>query len=315
MNRNNWSLRGRMQVAAALFLSAGALAAQAIPDLYGRYHGTGYFEVRGSNDKRDLTEVAIDLRPTGALEIAIRGRQVDTRMSGRVTEWTGKHQAHVALDRYDGQPTDIHGYIRFDDRLGFEHLALSGKKPGRIHISFDPKGPNLERARPGTPAVQPPVGQSPNGSFELTEEPGTIRRGTELNQFRTGFVRDCVAACRNDDRCQGYTYLTDETRCYLLATVSAGEANRNATSGVKRASSNVGGSGTSGFDVRPGMNQTGRDFSDVSTPDAETCMDSCAVNTRCRAFTYNQDSRVCYLKESVGEFRSLSGRISGVRRN
>lgn len=310
MNRNKWSFHSRMQVAAALFLAAGTLAAQPIPDLYGRFRGSGHYEMRGANDKRAVTEASIDLKSSGALIFSIRGAKVDVRMSGRATEWTGKHQFHVVIDQFDGQPADLEGWIRVDDRGGFEHLGVSGQKPGRIGVSFERTGPNLATSRPAEPVVQPPI-----GSFELSEEPGTIRRGTELNQFRTGFVRDCVAACRNDSRCQGYTYLTEETRCYLLATVSAGEANRNATSGVKRASSGVGGSGTSGFDVRPDTNQTGATFSDVSTPDVDTCMNSCAVNSRCRAFTYNQGTRVCYLKDSAGEFRTLSGRISGVRRN
>lgn len=303
--------RLRAPLVAALLLVAAQLGAQAIPDLYGRFRGVGYFEMRGANDKRGLTEIAIDLRPAGALDITIRGPKVDVRMLGRATEWTGRHQVHVALSRFDGQDTDIDGWIRFDDGGRFERLELDGQKPGRIGVSFSPSGANLEKARPATPVVTPPA---PAPGITLTEEAGWIRRGTELANFRTGFLRDCVAACRNDERCQGYTYLTNETQCFTLATVSNGEPNRNATSGVKRAGGGEVGGGNAGFDVREAMNQTGRGFSDLSAPDAETCMSSCAVNSRCRAFTYNQQSKVCYLKESVGEFRPLQGRVSGARR-
>ena len=227
--RDSFPVRWRALVAATLVFAAAPLLAQAIPDLYGRFRGNGYFEMRGANDKRDLSEISIDLRPSGVLDMTIRGRKVDVRMVGRATEWTGKHQVHVALARFDGQETDIDGWIRFDDGGRFDRLELDGQKPGRIGVSFTSNGPNLESARPAPPVVTPPA-----PPVALTEEPGVIRRGTELADFRTGFLRDCIAACRNDERCRGYTYLAKETRCFTLATVSAGEPNRDATSGVKR---------------------------------------------------------------------------------
>ena len=313
MTKRVSSVRRSTRIASVLLFAAIPLAAQAIPDLYGRFRGDGYFEMRGANDKRDLSEISIDLRPSGALDLTIRGKKVDVRMLGRVTEWTGRHQVHVALDRFDGQATDIDGWIRFDDGGRFERLELDGKQPGRIGVSFAPVGPNLEKARPAAPVVVPPA---PAPGISLTEEAGWIRRGTELADFRTGFLRDCVAACRNDDRCEGYTYLTSEARCFTLATVSAGEPNRNATSGVKRATgAGTGGVVNSGFEVRVGTNQTGNTFSDLATPDANTCLSSCAVNSRCRAFTYNQETRTCYLKESIGEFRAMTSHVSGARPN
>jgi hypothetical protein len=233
MRATSTSIRRRAFGSAAFFFLAGALLAQAVPDLYGRFRGSGYLEMRGANDKRDLSEISIDLRPSGVLDVAIRGRDVDMRMIGRTMGWSGRHQLQVALDRFDGQATDIDGWIRFDNAGRFERIELDGQKPGRIGVSFTPEGGNLEGARPAPPVVAVPA-PAPAPGIALTEEPGVQRRGTELATFRTGFLRDCMAACRNDVRCQGYTYLAKETRCFTFGTVSAGEPNANATSGVKR---------------------------------------------------------------------------------
>jgi hypothetical protein len=218
------NVRAPLAALTLAFAVAGVANSQAIPDLYGRYRGTGHLEFRATNEKRQLSEATIDLLPSGALAIAIRGRDVDIAMVGRVTGWTRKHQVHVELDRFDGQPTDIQGWIRFDDRGGFEHLALNGKEPKRFDVSFTPEGRSLESVRP-RPSVE---------RLEITEEPGTIRRGLELRSFRTGFLRDCLASCRTEERCVGYTYLERESQCFLLGTVSSGEPHRDAVSGVKR---------------------------------------------------------------------------------
>ena len=77
----------------------------------------------------------------------------------------------------------------------------------------------------------------------------------------------------------------------------------------------TGSGGQSAFDVRDGMDQSGSDFSSLRTQDANACLATCEVNSRCEAFTFNVQSGTCYLKSTVGTFRPLTGRVSGARRD
>lgn len=290
-------------------LGSTAMFAQAIPELYARHRGSGTYEIRGSNDSWRLSEAFVRVGNAGRVEIEIRGRDVDLRLSGRATGWASRQQIAVQLDQFDGQPTNVKGWVRLDQRGGFERLELDGQSPKRIGISFFSSGLNLESAPPRPPVDPLP----PSGGFRMTEEQGSDRRGRDYTDFRAAGLTECKSACLNDRRCQAYSFSRPDSRCWLKDAVPAASSSRDHVSGVKESGS--GGGPTAGFEVREGFDQLGNDFARVAASDAGLCQARCEQNVRCRAFTYDRRESLCYLKDRTNVMRPASGKVTGARRD
>lgn len=67
----------------------------------------------------------------------------------------------------------------------------------------------------------------------LSEEPGRDRKGDDYNSFRARDLRECKRECREDDRCQAYTFLERSHMCYLKSHINSGVRNRDAVTGYK----------------------------------------------------------------------------------
>lgn len=294
---------------ALLCVLGSAAFAQAVPELYARHRGNGAYEIRGTSDSWKLSEAFVRVGRDGRAEIQLRGRGVDLEMSGRATGWASRQQIAIQLDQFDGQPTTVKGWVRLDQRGGFERLELDGQTPKRIGISFFSTGLNLESAPPPVDPV-PPVAE-----FRMTEEQGTDRRGRDYTDFRAAELRECQSACLNDRRCQAYSFQRRESRCWLKDAAPSATASRDHVSGVKESTGGGNGGQNGSFEVREGFDQLGGDFARVAAADAGLCQARCAANPRCRAFTYDRRDGLCYLKDRGNVMRPASNKVTGARRD
>ncbi|WP_312869787.1 alpha-2-macroglobulin family protein [Jiella pacifica] len=55
----------------------------------------------------------------------------------------------------------------------------------------------------------------------------------------------------------------------------------------------------------------GRDYDILKNTDLDGCSAACKADQRCKAFTINERSRWCFLKDGVGELRRVAGAVSG----
>ncbi|MBO0906373.1 alpha-2-macroglobulin family protein [Jiella sp. MQZ13P-4] len=55
----------------------------------------------------------------------------------------------------------------------------------------------------------------------------------------------------------------------------------------------------------------GRDYDVLKNTDLDACSAACKADQRCKAFTLNEKTRWCFLKEGVGELRHVAGAVSG----
>lgn len=301
----NRRFRSRLLLAASLLMAgvSSAALAQDPPELYARHRGSGKYELRGSSDSWALSEARVHISRAGDAEIQILGRSLDLVMRGRATGWSTKRQIGIQLEQFDGKPTNVKGWVRVDERGGFERIELDGQSPGRIGISFHSSGRNLEVAPPRPPVVAPP-----SGRWELTEEVGYDRRGLDYRTFGADSLADCTSACIADPECRAYAYSRINRTCGLKSADPGRNVNQTMTSGVKQP---VG--YQSQFRVREGFDQLGNDFASYRLADANACEEVCAGNPHCRAFTYVYSSGVCYLKDRTNLFRPSSGRVTGAR--
>jgi len=61
------------------------------------------------------------------------------------------------------------------------------------------------------------------------------------------------------------------------------------------------------------MARPGGDFTNFHTYNAKSCADECRRDKRCRAFTFNQDKKHCWLKDRITEARHKNRSVSGVK--
>ncbi|MEH6718890.1 MAG: alpha-2-macroglobulin family protein [Aurantimonas endophytica] len=60
-----------------------------------------------------------------------------------------------------------------------------------------------------------------------------------------------------------------------------------------------------------GADYFGRDYDILKDVDLDLCSAACLGDRRCKAFTLNTSSQWCFLKEEVGELRTVAGAVSG----
>ncbi|MEF2551788.1 alpha-2-macroglobulin family protein [Aurantimonas sp. A2-1-M11] len=60
-----------------------------------------------------------------------------------------------------------------------------------------------------------------------------------------------------------------------------------------------------------GADYFGRDYEILKDVELDQCTATCLADDRCQAFTLNTNSRWCFLKEAVGELRTVAGAVSG----
>ncbi len=153
---------------------------------------------------------------------------------------------------------------------------------------------------------------------ELTEEWGYDRKGDDYTSFRVDNSARCQSACRNDRRCQAYTF-TNERICYLKSRINSKKQAFGAVTGYKRESG-----GGYDDDHRPGRpderlteergyDRKGDDYTSFRARGVSDCKRSCAREDRCRAYTFDTRNDVCYLKSRINSKKSDSRMVTGYK--
>jgi hypothetical protein len=156
-------------------------------------------------------------------------------------------------------------------------------------------------------------GGSRPGRAELTEERGYDYRGGDYRSFRTSGVSRCKDECRQDSRCEAYTFNLETDTCYLKDRAGNYQRNRDTVTGIK--SDTGGGRPWSGdrLTEEDGYDYRGGDYDSFEASGVSACQAACRRDDRCVAYTYNRRSDKCYLKDRVGEYQRNSDTVTGVK--
>src|SRR3954449_13612020 len=65
----------------------------------------------------------------------------------------------------------------------------------------------------------------------------------------------------------------------------------------------------------PGTNRRGNDYTNFPVVQSEGCERACLRDGRCRAFTYDENSGRCFLKDRVPDASRSAGSTSGVKQD
>ena len=129
--------------------------------------------------------------------------------------------------------------------------------------------------------------------------PGRDYRGFEITSDHPD-MSVCMDACRDEDRCQAFTYVKPGVqgplaRCWLKDGVPARTSNEGTTSGIK-------------VSIEQGADFPGHDYDHFDVPagrNADHCAMACALDAPlCRSWTYVEPGVQgtlgrCWLKDSV----------------
>ncbi len=142
----------------------------------------------------------------------------------------------------------------------------------------------------------------------------TQRSGGDYTSFNSKNVNHCARECANDSRCQAFDYNRNDRTCWLKDRIPPARHNRDIVSGVKeRYNSGDDNYNVAGFRLDRGMARSGSDYARFSTKNVTQCARSCTNDFRCRAFDFNSNNRICYLKDRVPALHRNRDVVSGVK--
>jgi hypothetical protein len=144
----------------------------------------------------------------------------------------------------------------------------------------------------------------------MPEERGYDHRGGDYDHFRADDVDDCRRTCERDRRCQAYTFNLRTEVCYLKDEVRSRERNIDTVTGSKE---RWGDDFDDDFSEEEGYDYRGGDFDSFRSDDVRDCRRTCSRERRCVAYTFNERTEMCYLKDEVRTRQRNSETITGVR--
>jgi len=157
----------------------------------------------------------------------------------------------------------------------------------------------------------------PGNTGGLSEEWGFDYKGGDYTNFRARDPRACKEECRRDSRCRGYTYATETNVCYLKDRIGDRERDGDKVTGLKDRYAEPGrpssGGGGGRLSEEWGYDYHGGHYTDFKTRGMQECKDACRQDRRCEAYTYNNRTGVCYLKDQVGERRRDGDKVTGIK--
>ena len=162
----------------------------------------------------------------------------------------------------------------------------------------------------------------PAVSQELTEEWGYDRKGDDYDSFGVPDLKRCQSACRRDSRCQAYT-LTRERVCYLKDRINSKKQAIGAVTGYRQQPGDDGYGDDDhhgGGHDRPGtlteergFDRKGNDYDSFRTRGLWDCKRACSREDRCRAYTFDTRSEICYLKTRINSKKYDSRMVTGYK--
>lgn len=184
------------------------------------------------------------------------------------------------------------------------------------------------RRQPQQPTAVPTTPATQSFGPRIALYGGLDFYGNDISSDRTVDVVECAATCMINNQCQAFTFnanpgLTRGPNCFLKGGIDRLEAYEDALSGIFLP---AGDSPAETFsigaidptqDLLLGKGVTGTDFATspergISSPGE--CRMACVDNDVCKAFTYDTNSKQCYLKRSIGAEFPLEQLTSGIKR-
>lgn len=151
------------------------------------------------------------------------------------------------------------------------------------------------------------------GRGRLTEEEGQDRRGNDYTSFRARDLEDCQRSCRQEDRCQAYTFIRSSRECFLKDRVNNPQRNGGAVTGYKTDRPFPDGDGGRGLTEEAGQDRRGSDYDSFRVRDLSDCQRECRQDDRCRAYTFIRSSRECFLKDRVNSAQRNGDAVTGYK--
>ncbi|MEA3468148.1 MAG: PAN/Apple domain-containing protein [Thermodesulfobacteriota bacterium] len=141
----------------------------------------------------------------------------------------------------------------------------------------------------------------------------TQRSGSDYTSFYSKNANHCARECANDSRCQAFDYNRNDRTCWLKDRIPPARHNRDIVSGVKERYNSGHDNNIDGFRLDRGMARSGHDYARFATKNVRQCARSCTNDFRCRAFDFNINNRICYLKDRVPALHRNRDVVSGAK--
>jgi hypothetical protein len=159
------------------------------------------------------------------------------------------------------------------------------------------------------------------GRNGFSEEVGYDYRGGDYDDFRARGVEECQETCGRDRRCAAYTFNRRTGVCYLKDRIGSLERNDATVTGVRggRPIPYEPGGGRPPYGQGRGLSEEwgydyrGNDYADFRVRGVNECKQRCRDDRRCAAYTFNQRTDVCYLKDRVGTAQRNRDTVTGVK--
>lgn len=133
--------------------------------------------------------------------------------------------------------------------------------------------------------------------------------GLDYTSYSANTKKECINKCSNDSRCKAFTFNINSNLCWLKSSIPPHLVRADgAFTGVKYEIP------THVFNFNYFVDFNGSDVGSYNNiSDYVACMNICDKDDECRVFTYNVNSKRCYLKSNTGNKLSVEEAISGVK--
>lgn len=168
-----------------------------------------------------------------------------------------------------------------------------------------PAGPgNRKRSITAPEAAAPPA-----MDFVVAEGQDIV--GFDYRQHENVDVAACTALCERDPACRAFTYNNRHNLCLLKDGASFLARHAEAFSAYRRDLASA--VRTTTLEVYPDRDAPGSDYARIRQSSYVECFLECAGDTRCNAFAFDRQTRICLLKDRAGRRVEARGVQLGVK--
>jgi hypothetical protein len=185
--------------------------------------------------------------------------------------------------------------------------------------------PVLCYGKPAETASEPNVIEEPKaeakvGTFQdgivqqqqtLIDAGGYDAIGFDFYTMKDVSYATCRTACANNGQCMAFTYNLHHNYCFLKSDVVALIRNGDATSAYSSLKSSK--IVFSNFTVYRDMDFPGGDYLRMKQSNYTQCLLACIQDNVCRAFAFVPHKKECWLKNRLGQVKTVAGVELGVK--
>ncbi len=144
--------------------------------------------------------------------------------------------------------------------------------------------------------------------------------GGDFVKFQVNSLEECIKSCSEDDRCLAFSFNNRSRICHMKDYVTTPKANRHVISGRKLGDSPAPETikptamyGKSGMEILVSIDLPGSDYKHFPVLVSDMCEAACMDDLRCKAFTFNRVTKICWLKSLKPRAKSKRGAVSGIK--